>query len=73
MDDHTTDMTARPGCVWVCGCCGRHAVDRGALYARGCGTWAVECVLSSIVFSPSDRNLVLSAKAYEGHAHEIEN
>ncbi len=64
------DLQAHDGCVWVCQCCGRHAVDRGALYARGCGTHAVECILSTVVFS-SDRNLVLRAVA-RASIHELE-
>jgi hypothetical protein len=60
-----TSLEARKGCVWVCQCCGVFAHDRGALYARGCGTWAVECTEASLVLSPSDPRMVLSAKAVE--------
>lgn len=56
-------LQARDGCVWVCQCCGRHAVDRGSLYARGCGTHAVEVILTSITFS-QDRNMVLRGTAW---------
>lgn len=42
-------LEAREGRTWLCGVCGRVSVDRGAMYAKGCGTWAVEVVTSSIV------------------------
>lgn len=45
-------MEAREGAVWLCNACGRTDKDRGALYARGCGTWAVEVLEESIVRDP---------------------
>jgi hypothetical protein len=62
---NTTNDIAHDGALWVCMCCGRHDKDRSNLYARGCGTHAVEVEEKSIVYEDgTPKSFVVNGKAY---------